>query len=121
MLKYSHDPNVRHLDSEYLFGDSLLVAPVLERGAQRRMVYLPAGEWVDYWSREIREGPTWLNYPAPLEIMPLFVRRGAIISMGPAVDHIDRAIGARTVIDIYTGVGGRFVLYDEDGSTVTIS
>jgi alpha-D-xyloside xylohydrolase len=121
VLKYSHDPNVRHLDSEYLFGDSLLVAPVLERGAQRRMVYLPAGEWVDYWSREIHEGPMWLNYPAPLEILPLFVRRGAIIPMGPAVDHTDRIVGARTVINIYTGVGGRFVLYDEDGSTVTIS
>jgi alpha-glucosidase (family GH31 glycosyl hydrolase) len=120
VLKYSHDLNVRHLDSEYLFGDSLLVAPVLERGARRRMVYLPVGEWVDYWSREIYEGPTWLNYPAPLEILPIFIRRGAIIPMGPAVNHTDQAVGARLAIHIYTAANGRFTLYDEDAPPVEI-
>jgi alpha-D-xyloside xylohydrolase len=121
VLKYSHDPNVRHLDSEYLLGDSLLVAPVLERGARRRMIYLPVGEWVDYWSREIREGPGWINYPAPLEILPLFVRRGAIIPTGPEVDYADQATGASLTINIYTAASGRFVLYDEDVPPVEIS
>jgi len=121
VLKYSNDPNVRHLDTEYLFGDSFLVAPVLERGARRRMVYLPVGEWVDYWSREIHEGPSWLNYPAPLEILPLFIRRGAIIPMGPEVDHTDQAVGAGLVLDIYPGSGGHFTLHDEDTSPVEIS
>ncbi|MCP4537833.1 MAG: glycoside hydrolase family 31 protein [Chloroflexi bacterium] len=120
VLKYSHDPNVRHLDSEYLFGDSLLIAPVLEQGARRRMVYLPVGEWVDYWSREIYEGPTWLNYPAPLEILPIFIRRGAIIPMGPAVDHVEQAGGASLTIHIYTAAKGRFTLYDEGVSPVEI-
>ena len=121
VLKYVHDPNVRHLDSEYLFGDSMLVAPVLERGARRRMVYLPAGEWVDYWSREIYEGPIWLNYPAPLEILPLFIRRGAIIPMGPAVDYTDRATDLRLVINVYADAGGRCTIYDENGPPVEIS
>ena len=114
ILKYPNDPNVCHLDSEYLFGDSFLVAPVLERGARRRMVYLPVGRWVDYWSREIHDGPGWLNYPAPLEIMPLFVRRGAIIPMLPDVDHTDQAVGSGLVLDIYPGYSGRFAIYDED-------
>jgi len=121
VLKYSHDPNVRHLDSEYLFGDNFLVAPVLERGARRRMVYLPVGEWVDYWSREVHEGPIWLNYPAPLEILPLFVRRGAIIPMGPDVDHTGQAVGASLVLDIYPAYPGRFTLYDEEALPVEIS
>lgn len=121
VLKYNHDPNVRHLDSEYLFGDSFLVAPVLEREARQRLVYLPAGEWVDYWSREVFEGPTWLNYPAPLEILPLFVRHGAIIPMGPEVDHTDQAVGASLVFDIYPTDSGRFTLYDEDASPVEIA
>ncbi len=120
VLKYSHDLNVRHLDSEYLLGDSLLVAPVLERGARRRMVYLPVGEWVDYWSRETYEGPTWLNYPAPLEILPIFIRRGAIIPMGPAVCYVDEAVGARLAIHIYTAASGRFTLYDEGTPPVEI-
>ncbi len=121
VLKYSHDPNVRHLDSEYLFGDSFLVAPVLEGGVQRRTVYLPVGEWVDYWSREVHEGPGWLNYPAPLEIMPLFIRRGSIIPMGPEVDYTDQATGASLVFDIYPADGGNFTLYDEDTPPVEIS
>jgi len=121
VLKYSHDPNVRHLDSEYLFGDSFLVAPVLERGARRRMVYLPAGEWVDYWSREVHEGPIWLNYPAPLEILPLFVRRGSIIPMGLEIDHTDQVVSAGLILDTYPADHGRFVLYDEDALPVGIS
>ena len=121
VLKYRHDPNVRHLDSEYLFGDSFLVAPVLERGAQRRMVYLPAGEWVDYWSREVYEGPIWLNYPAPLAILPLFVRRGAIIPLGPAVDYSDQATEAGLVFEIYPADAGQFTLYDENRPPVEVS
>ncbi len=121
VLKYSHDPNVRCMDSEYLFGDSFLVAPVLERGARRRMIYLPVGEWVDYWSREVQRGPTWLNYPAPLEILPLFVRRGAIIPMGPDVDHADQSINAGLILDVYPTDGGYFMLYREDRPPVEIS
>ena len=123
VLKYSNDPNVRHLDSEYLFGDSFLVAPVLERGAQRRQVYLPAGEWVDYWSREVYEGPGWLNYPAPLDILPLFIRRGAIIPLGPEVDHTDQVAGVGVILDIHprpTG-SGHFTLCDEKHPPVEVS
>jgi alpha-D-xyloside xylohydrolase len=121
VLKYSHDPNVRHLDTEYLFGDNFLVAPVLERGVERRMVYLPVGEWVDYWSREVREGPSWFNYPAPLENLPLFVRRGAIVPMGPEADHADRPIGEGLILDIYPAYSGQFVLHDENAPPVEIS
>ena len=113
VVKYSNDPNVRHLDSEYLFGDSLLVAPVLERGARRRMVYLPVGEWVDYWSRQSHQGPMWINYPAPLEILPLFIRRGAIIPLSPPILRADQVAAARLTIHVYNGVSGRFTLYDE--------
>ncbi len=121
VLKYNRDPNVRHLDSEYLFGDSFLVAPVLERGARRRMVYLPAGQWVDYWSREVYQGPTWLNYPAPLEILPLFVRRGAIVPMGPEVARADQAVGQGLVLDVYPADEGRFTLHDVGAPPVGIS
>jgi alpha-D-xyloside xylohydrolase len=121
VLKYPNDPNVRHLDSQYLFGDHFLVAPVLERGARRRLLYLPVGEWVDYWSRETYEGPGWLNYPAPLEILPLFIRRGAVVPMGPQVDHTDQAAGAGLIFHVYPADSGRFVLYDEDAPPVEVS
>ncbi|HDQ73208.1 MAG TPA: glycoside hydrolase family 31 protein [Chloroflexi bacterium] len=121
ILRYSHDPNVRHIDNEYLFGDNFLVAPVLKRGAKRRMVYLPVGEWVDFWGRETYEGPAWLNFPAPLEIMPLFIRQGAIIPMGPAIDYVDQPIKAPLAIHVFTGSGGSFTLYDEETSPVEFS
>jgi alpha-D-xyloside xylohydrolase len=121
VFEYADGPNVHHLDSEYLFGDSFLVAPVLEQGARRRMVYLPSGAWVDYWSREIHEGPRWLNYPAPLDVLPLFVRRDAIIPMGPEVDHADQAIGASLTLDIYPASGGHIIIYDEDTPPVEVA
>ena len=85
------------------------------------MVYLPTGEWVDYWSREVHEGPLWLNYPAPLDVLPLFVRRDSIIPMGPEVDCTDRAAGASLTLDIYPASGGRCTIYDEDAPPVEIS
>jgi alpha-D-xyloside xylohydrolase len=121
VLKYPNDRNVRNLDSEYLFGDHFLVAPVLERGVERRMVYLPVGEWIDYWSRGIYEGPGWLNFPAPLEILPLFVRRGAIIPMGPEIERADQAARAGLALDIYPAERGRFTVYSEDAPPVEVS
>jgi alpha-D-xyloside xylohydrolase len=123
-LQYSDDLNVRHLDDEYLFGDSFLVAPVLERGAQTRRVYLPAGEWVDYWSQEISTGPVWLDYPTPLGILPLFVRRGAIIPLWSEMNHTDQAADASLTWDIYPAYpagSASFTLYDEDAAPVEIS
>jgi alpha-D-xyloside xylohydrolase len=121
VLKYPNDRNVRNLDSEYLFGDHFLVAPVLERGVERWMVYLPVGEWIDYWSRGIYEGPGWLNFPAPLEILPLFVRRGAIIPMGPEIERADQAARAGLALDIFPAERGRFTVYSEDAPPVEVS
>lgn len=59
--------------TEYLLGDSILVAPVIKEGVQRRDIYLPTGKWHDKNYDEYHDGPTWLNnYFAPLEILPYF-------------------------------------------------
>jgi alpha-D-xyloside xylohydrolase len=68
---------------EYMFGPSLLVAPVLADGARSRSVYLPRGRWLDYGDRRtVREGPAAVDVPAPLGVMPLFVPEGAILPRG---------------------------------------
>ncbi len=62
-------------DDEYLIGNSLLVAPVISEGARARDVYLPAGTWRSYWNlNELHEGGWLRNYPAPLDVLPLFER-----------------------------------------------
>lgn len=65
-------------DDQYFLGDDLLVAPVVEN-ARRRKVYLPAGEWIDFFTREKRSGPAVIDYPVPLETIPVFVRSGAAV------------------------------------------
>ena len=65
---------------QYFLGDSLLVAPVLKNTRERKL-YLPEGEWVDFWTREPACGPKWINYTVPLNIIPVFVRSGSAIPM----------------------------------------
>jgi alpha-D-xyloside xylohydrolase len=86
VLEFQGDPTTYHLDLQYLFGDSFLVAPVVRRDHRCR-VYLPAGTWLDYWTKNIVNGPRWLDLQVPLDRLPLWVRAGAIIPMGPEMAH----------------------------------
>jgi alpha-glucosidase (family GH31 glycosyl hydrolase) len=71
------DPDDEHtyeISDQFMLGDSLLVAPVVEKGATARDVYLPAGSWQDFYDGEVFEGPQTLEaYPAPLDILPIFI------------------------------------------------
>lgn len=78
-LHYPTDPRVRDIDDEYLFGEWILVAPVLNRGARKRIVYLPKGTWVDYWSGSRHRGGDEFEVDAPLKKIPLFIKDGGII------------------------------------------
>lgn len=69
--------NGDHFVSEFLLGESILAAPVLEQGAVTRHIYLPRGTWTDGNTKATIYGPKWImNYPAPLHILPHFIRRG---------------------------------------------
>ncbi|TFG51235.1 MAG: hypothetical protein E4H37_08215 [Gemmatimonadales bacterium] len=74
-------------DAEWLFGDSLLVAPIYAADPRRR-VYLPAGEWTDWWTRKRYPGGAWYEIEAGLETLPLFVRDGGIIPLGPVMNYV---------------------------------
>jgi hypothetical protein len=80
------------IDDAYLFGPSLWVAPVVEEGATRRRVYLPRGEWLDYWTREPVSGGRELNVPAPPERIPVWVRAGSLLVSYPA-QHVAAGLG----------------------------
>lgn len=78
-----------HPDDTYLFGDDLLVAPVVERDARERKVQLPPGEWLDWWTGERHAGNRVITVAAPLETLPLFVRAGALVPMlRPTIDAL---------------------------------
>jgi alpha-D-xyloside xylohydrolase len=80
-LGLAHPELGQHPNDEYLFGDSLLVAPVVERGARSRDVLLPAGSWVDFWTGEVIAGGGTITVDAPLEKLPLFLAAGGIVPM----------------------------------------
>jgi alpha-D-xyloside xylohydrolase len=82
LLAYPDDPTTHHLDSQYLLGPWLLVAPVFDpRGRVR--VYLPEGRWHDFWSGEVLDGPRWLDITVPLDRLPVYVRDDSLLPMGP--------------------------------------
>src|SRR5206468_2219301 len=87
VLNYPNDPRTWALDHEYLWGDDLLVAPVTREGASAWPVYLPSGRWFDFWTGSRYEGPGGVTLAAPLERLPLLVRGGAILPLGPVVQH----------------------------------
>src|SRR5262249_41862787 len=89
VLNYPDDPNVWELGHQYLWGDDLLVAPVTRKGATHWPVYLPAGDWYDFWTHVRYSGPAGVTVPAPLERMPFFVRAGAIIPLGPVRTEVE--------------------------------
>jgi alpha-glucosidase len=83
VLNYQDDPNTVNIDDEFMVGDDLLAAPVLKSDQTSRPVYLPKGVWWDYWTGELVKGGRMIRAEAPLEIIPLFIRGGAVIPLGP--------------------------------------
>ena len=88
VLHYPYDPEVRNLNSEYLVGEHLLVAPVLEQGVTKRVVYLPEGVWYDYWTGERIEGKQYILKDAPIDVCPMYIKAGSIIPTYEAVQYV---------------------------------
>lgn len=88
VLHYPNDPEVRNLNSEFLVGENILVAPVLEQGATKRMVYLPEGTWYDYWTGEKVEGKQYILKDAPIDVCPMYVKAGSIIPTYEVVQYV---------------------------------
>lgn len=115
VLHYEQDPNVRELNDEFLLGENLLVAPVVEQGARRRMVYLPAGEWYDFWTGEKHTGG-WLMREAPLDLCPIYVKAGTILPLYPDQRYTDELADPALILRCYPGEGA-WEHYRDNGRT----
>ncbi|MGB9717920.1 MAG: hypothetical protein ACP5PQ_01580 [Thermoproteota archaeon] len=79
---FPFDENVYDVEDEFMFGSDVLVAPVYDEGVKSRRVYLPKGiRWIDAWNSNVYEGGQWISRATPLEIIPIFLREGAKISL----------------------------------------
>jgi alpha-glucosidase len=117
ILNYQNDANVLDIDDEFMIGGDLLVAPILRPGMTGRRVYLPAGNWVDYWTGKQTAGSRMIHVEAPLEAVPLFVRAGAIIPTGPDMNYVGEKPTDPVTFDIYPDSQGKAQtsLYEDDG------
>jgi alpha-glucosidase/alpha-D-xyloside xylohydrolase len=116
-LAFPNDPKAASVEDAYLWGDSLLVAPVLEPGASSRTVYLPHGTWWDYWKNGRLQGGSEVQREVDLETLPLFVRAGSILALGPVKQHTAEISDVPLVLRVYPGANGTMTLYEDDGKT----
>lgn len=114
-LHYPTDPKAVACGDQYLWGPSLLVAPVVENSATTRQVYLPSGTWFDFWTRKAIEGGRVVSREVDLETMPLYVPAGAIIPTGPVKQYVDERVNEPLTVRIYPGNDAAFLLYEDDG------
>ena len=117
-LDFPDDATAHEQTLQYMFGPAFLVAPVVEKGARKRKVYLPRGVWYDFWSDEIFSGGRFVEVEAPLDKLPLFVRGGSIIPMGQGIQYVFEKPLDTVEIHFYIGNRpGEFELYEDDGLT----
>jgi alpha-glucosidase (family GH31 glycosyl hydrolase) len=100
---------------EYMFGDEMLVAPVYEKGAVSRKVYLPAGNWINYWTGELLKGNAEHTIAAPIEQIPLFIRAGSIIPMRKYAPSIEKGNNDMLHLHFYPGADAVFKMVEDDG------
>ena len=116
-LHFPDDPKAVVCPDEYLFGKNLLVAPVVEKGATMRTVYLPRGVWYDYWTGDRMDGGREFIRSVDLETIPLYVRAGSILPLGPVKQFTSQKVDAPLSVPIYPGADASFLLYEDDGTS----
>jgi len=114
-LHYPDDPKAVACGDEYLWGRNILVAPVVDQGTTSRKVYLPHGDWYDFWTSERVHGGAEIQRAVDLETMPLYVRAGTILPLGPVKQYVAEKVAQPLSVSIYPGANSSFLLYEDDG------
>ena len=114
VMDFRTDIEAANIGDQFLFGPAFLVSPVTEPGVNRRRLYLPAGKWYDFWSGGAVEGPRRLDAAAPLERLPLYMRAGSIVPLGPALEWSQEKPEDPIEIRVYPGADGEFTLYEDE-------
>ncbi|MGA7243458.1 MAG: glycoside hydrolase family 31 protein [Terracidiphilus sp.] len=114
VMDWRNDVEAQNTGDEYLFGPAILVSPVTTQGATSRTVYLPKATWYDFWTGARIEGGKRIEADAPLAKLPLYVRAGSIIPMGPTMEWSTEKAADPIEIRVYPGADGDFTLYEDE-------
>ena len=117
VMDFREDPATWEIGDQFLFGPAILVSPVVTEHATSRSVYLPSGAgWYDFWTGERTVGGVNVTVPAPLDRIPLSVRAGSILPLGPVIEYAGQASDP-IELRVYPGADGDFTLYEDEGDS----
>jgi alpha-D-xyloside xylohydrolase len=113
-MDFRSDPRALNVGDQFMFGPALLVNPVTEPSANRRQMYLPNATWYDFWTGQQQTGGKMIDAAAPIDRMPLYVRAGSIIPMGPDLQYAAEKPADPIELRVYRGADGAFTLYEDE-------
>jgi len=118
VMDFRDDAKAVNQPYEYMFGKSILVAPITEAGTSDWNVYLPkSASWFDFWTGKQFDGGQTIKTAAPLDKIPLFVKAGSIIPMGKFIQYAGQKSADTLEIRVYKGADGKFDLYEDEGDS----
>jgi alpha-D-xyloside xylohydrolase len=118
IMDWRTNEKVRDMGDEYMFGPALLVSPVTDESATKRRVYLPpAAGWYDFWTGAKLDGDQQIEADAPLDRIPLYVKAGSIVPLGPEVEYATQSPDAPITLRVYRGADADFTLYEDEGDS----
>ncbi len=119
VMDFRQDPATHEIGDQFMFGPDLLVSPVLTQGATSRSLYLPSGtSWYDFWTGERTSGGATITAQAPLDRIPLAIRAGSILPLGPVIEYAGQATDP-IELRVYPGADADFSLYEDQGDNYT--
>lgn len=119
LLEFPNDEKTFSIDDQFMFGSEFLIAPVVEKGVNVRNIYLPKGKWIDYNNpKMVFDGGQTIEYPVSLEVIPMFVKAGAIIPKMPIMPYIGAIKNEPVFIEVFPSKATNyFELYEDDGTS----
>jgi alpha-D-xyloside xylohydrolase len=114
VMDFRTDARAANVGDEFMYGPAFLVKPVTEPGANTTSLYLPAGNWFDFWSGTLTEGSRRIEAVSPLDRLPLFIRAGSIVPMGPEMQWSTEKPADPLELRIYRGADSEFILYEDE-------
>jgi alpha-D-xyloside xylohydrolase len=117
VMDFRGDVRAENIGDQFMYGPAFLVNPVTEPAASTRPLYLPKARWYDFWSGTSSEGGQVVDGPAPLERMPLYIRAGSIVPMGPDLEWSTQKPADPLEVRVYRGADGDFTLYEDENDT----
>jgi alpha-D-xyloside xylohydrolase len=114
VMDFRPDTRAQNISDQFLFGPALLVNPVTEPGAASRRVYLPDATWYDFWSGSRVQGARVIEAAAPLDKLPLYIRAGSILPLGPDIEYATEKPADPIELRVYRGASGEFTMYEDE-------